>query len=94
MIASKYFSSILQVINCCDFPCLLRSNPSSHPMDIFGFPYSDDDEEEYTPPKDEVEGEKENDNYVASDSLSDGIDFGAGAGDYSVAGEHIQRCES
>lgn len=33
-------------------------------MDAFGFPYSDDDEEEYTPPIDENEGEKENDNYV------------------------------
>ena len=63
-------------------------------MDAFGFPYSDDDEEEYTPPKDEGEGEKENDNYVASDSLSDGLDSGAGAGDYPTAGEHIQRCES
>ena len=32
--------------------------------DIFGFPFSDDDEEEYTPPIDDNEGDKENDNYV------------------------------
>ncbi len=35
-------------------------------MDAFGFPYSDDDEEEYTPPKEEAEADKENDNYVGS----------------------------
>lgn len=33
-------------------------------MDIFGFPFSDDDEEEYTPPIEETDGDKENDNYV------------------------------
>ena len=33
-------------------------------MDAFGFPYSDDDEEEYMPPKEEAEADKENDNYV------------------------------
>ena len=33
-------------------------------MDAFGFPYSDDEEEEYTPPKEETEADKENDNYV------------------------------
>lgn len=33
-------------------------------MDIFGLPYSDDDEEEYKPPIEENDTEKENDNYV------------------------------
>lgn len=33
-------------------------------MDIFGLPYSDDDEEEYRPPMEENDTEKENDNYV------------------------------
>ena len=32
--------------------------------DIFGLPFSDDDEEEYTPPMEDFEGDKENDNYV------------------------------
>ena len=35
-------------------------------MDIYGFPLSDDDEEEYIPPVDDNEGEKENDNYVGN----------------------------
>ena len=32
--------------------------------DIFGLPFSDDDEEEYTTPMEDFEGDKENDNYV------------------------------
>ena len=33
-------------------------------MDAFGFPYSDDEVDVYTPPKEEAEADKENDNYV------------------------------
>ena len=62
----KYFV-LLFVINYCSFHkslTFLFQNYFHWRMDIFGLPYSDDDEEEYRPPMEENDTEKENDNYV------------------------------
>ena len=50
---------------CCLFDeCMFVANSFILIMDIYGFPLSDDDEEEYIPPIDDNDGERENDNYV------------------------------